>query len=209
MAASSLITKISLTRPMRSFRKNKKLRKCSCGGCIIDDIRNEDWGILSTRLSCSSCVDQLLSNSKGNFNFLSEACKYNIPDDVFYQLAISKPSLVFTADSKTGRYPLHVAALYGANERVIELLSVSYPEAASEPDMDGCTPLHLACYNGQITCETAELLCKAGPSAVSMKDKFQDTPLDKMETSAYAKVADKKVMKLLKGYSRRQSAPGQ
>ena len=175
--------KIASSAPMRFLKPKKKLLRCLCDKPIIADIRNEDWDIVSSRLSCSCCVDTL-RNDGGNF--LTEACKYDIPDNVFYHLAIIKPALVFTADPKTGRYPLHIAALYGANERVIELLCVSYPEAAEEADVDGCTPLHLACYHGQITGGTAALLCEAGPAALSMKDKFQETPAHKIMTSAYA-----------------------
>ena len=71
---------------------------------------------------------------------------------------------------------MHARQYQGSKEVVIETLPGLYPEAVYyERDIDGCTPLYLACDNKAST-EIIQLLLDRGPQAVSGKGKSGNTP---------------------------------
>ena len=56
------------------------------------------------------------------------------------------PSSVSNVNNKQ-QYPLHTAAQSGAAPSIIKSLTDAFIDAADHPDIDGKTPLHLACQH--------------------------------------------------------------
>jgi ankyrin repeat protein len=76
-----------------------------------------------------------------------------------------------------GWLPLHIAAAcpHSSADLFKKLIEV-YPEAAHEPDSQGCYPLHLACSAGKGWNEGLQILFDANASALSICDKRQRLP---------------------------------
>ncbi|XP_059367877.1 ankyrin repeat domain-containing protein 16 [Carassius carassius] len=144
-------------------------------GAKIDSLKKADWTPLMmacTRRNLNVILellnhgaDPVLQNKDG-WNSFHIACREGDPA-IIHHLLLAKPE-VWKTKSKTGRTPLHTAAMHGCEDAVkILLQSCSY-----EPDgKDSCgvTPFMDAIRNGHIA--IAKLLLEnhqASPSAVDI-----------------------------------------
>jgi hypothetical protein len=78
---------------------------------------------------------------------LHTCCQLHPPADILTRMVQLCPLVANQRDS-FGRYPLHVAAAFGASPQVIKFLILQNEAAASRPDFEGKTPLHLYCEYG-------------------------------------------------------------
>jgi len=119
-------------------------------------------------------------------------CRFHPPLDVIISLAELLPSSMRHSDNM-GRYPLHIAAKWGASPRVVKFLIEVFPDAAGFQDAMGKTPLHLTCesYASKYSSRKAEgqplkdamvevvrRICRAAPDAVNLEDMEDMTALE-------------------------------
>ena len=88
------------------------------------------------------------SSEKTNIgeNVLHDMCRYDPPLDVMETLLVSLRHRRGTTcgTDGSGRTPLHVAAAFGVDPKVIDALTRADPTPASMGDNDGRSPLHIA-----------------------------------------------------------------
>ena len=113
---------------------------------------------------------------------LHQICKYQPTPEIIETILSLYPNLARKLNNDE-QFPLHVASENGASSDVISLLCKSNPRAPGTKDMNGRTPLHLACleysnkYNdlgvrpkGPALSLTIKLLVQFSPMTVNAKD---------------------------------------
>ena len=78
---------------------------------------------------------------------LHVTCKRRPPEDIITRMVQLCPLVAHQRDA-SGRYPLHIAAAWGASPQVVKFLLLQNINAASHLDKDGKSPLHLCCEYG-------------------------------------------------------------
>jgi len=76
-------------------------------------------------------------------------CKKHPPEDIITRMVQLCPTGMAAHQRDTsGRYPLHIAAAWGASPQVVKFLLLQNINAASHLAKDGKSPLHLCCEYG-------------------------------------------------------------
>lgn len=165
-----------------SCRNVRRMKRLSRSTHVAKYIENRDWKKLRSCFSCNQCKQSIKKNSNRSFVLL--ACQNYAPDDIILQLCQLNPDSILARDLTSKQYPLHIAALNGLSDGVIDLLAYAEPDVAREVDSSGRTPLHLACSKrSSLTVRAANILCAAGPSALGMEDCDGATPMELIITS--------------------------
>lgn len=134
---------------------------------------------------CDICPEAVRIPNYGNLP-IHFATKWGLPFDIFKILYVTYPTGLtlrtsgdFQNPYESGFLPLHLACLHDSSFKVIDFLSMVYPEAVTEKDADGCTPLHL-CMNmaPEVIVRVVKALIARNPEAVKVKDKRGRTPLN-------------------------------
>lgn len=157
-------------------------------------IAQQDWEAVRSTLSTESGKDALRSgiSSLGIDGALHFACRFHPPLDVIVSLAGIFPGAVLHCD-KAGRYPLHIAAKWGASPLVLRFLVEEEPSVCALQDETGKTPLHHICRSygrnysvrknegrplKEALVEVVRGLCKASPGTVNLEDEEDMTALE-------------------------------
>ena len=120
---------------------------------------------------------------------LHQICKYQPTPEIIETILSLYPNLARKLNNDE-QFPLHVASENGASSDVISLLCKSNTRAPGTKDINGRTPLHLACleysnqYNdveirpvGPALSLTIKLLVQFSPMTVNVKDMHGKTAL--------------------------------
>ncbi len=129
-------------------------------------IASEQWNLLRkylTTVQGSTELTQLLTESlrpnglrrnslhdmreNTGATLLHTCCQLHPPLDIVTRMVQLCPPVVNQRDA-WGRYPLHVAAAFGASPRIVKFLILQNNSAAARRDFEGKTPLHLCCEYG-------------------------------------------------------------
>ncbi|XP_056604783.1 ankyrin repeat domain-containing protein 16 [Triplophysa dalaica] len=157
-------------------------------GTKIDSLKKADWTPLM--MACTrrnlDVVSELLDHgadpmlqNKDGWNAFHIACREGDPE-IIQHLLVAKPE-VWTTTSKTGRTPLHTAALHGCEDSVKILLErCSYKP--DEKDSCGVTPFMDAIRNGHIA--VAKLLLENHKASASEVDVLGAQPLHQASVTA-------------------------
>jgi len=157
-------------------------------------IAQQDWDAVREVLSTESGKDALRSgiSSLGIDGALHFACRFHPPLDVIVSIAEVFPGAVLHCD-KAGRYPLHIAAKWGASPLVLRFLVEEEPSVCAIQDETGRTPLHHICRSygrnysvrkndgrtlKEALLEVVRGLCKASPATVNLEDEEDMTALE-------------------------------
>uniref|UniRef100_A0A7S2MMT4 Uncharacterized protein n=1 Tax=Helicotheca tamesis TaxID=374047 RepID=A0A7S2MMT4_9STRA len=111
------------------------------------------------------------------------ACRFDPPLTSVTALHKTYPESIKSSDY-VGRYPLHLAAEWGASPSVIKFLVEKNPSAVGFQDFSGRTPLHYMCQQYAKRCQVrrggqrisklmlkiVKVLCRAAPSTVNVED---------------------------------------
>mmetsp|Transcript_6400 Transcript_6400/g.9323 ORF Transcript_6400/g.9323 Transcript_6400/m.9323 type:complete len:279 (+) Transcript_6400:21-857(+) len=145
---------------------------------LVTLISNRRWNglvlYISTKhgsLDASKAIEQV--NEKGQ-NPLHFACLLSPPVFVVADLVRECPEIVFQLDL-SGQSALHAAVSSGSSLSVIQFLTTKNPLAASLSDINGKTPLILACencnfFNDGHLVQVVKLLSQASPLTVDKED---------------------------------------
>jgi ankyrin repeat protein len=106
---------------------------------------------------------------------LHEAALHEDSDKVI-QLARSFPEQAMHVDDH-GLTPLHILLLGNPNPFAVQALLEASPNACSDQDVHGDTPLHLACGNPEMQKHTVLMLLEACPTAASLTNREGLMPL--------------------------------
>mmetsp|Transcript_18638 Transcript_18638/g.25677 ORF Transcript_18638/g.25677 Transcript_18638/m.25677 type:complete len:273 (-) Transcript_18638:258-1076(-) len=161
-------------------------------------IKKRKWRRLRQLLNSSDDHSDVLSPfpEYGNGqNPLHALCRENPPIDLVKKFIEASPLSPIEVDDQK-QTPLHMAAYSLASADVIELLSTLYPDTASTKDVDGKTPLMLACDKSQVnpnivdniiwaeldssiwSPESIKALIKASPRTVADEDDSGQSALE-------------------------------
>lgn len=157
-------------------------------------IAQQDWDSIRKVLSTESGKDALREGitSLGIDGALHFACRFHPPLDVIVSMAGIFPGAVLHCD-KAGRYPLHIAAKWGASPLVLRFLVEEEPSVCGLQDETGKTPLHHICRSygrnysirkndgrplKESLVEVVRGLCKASPGTVNLEDNEDQTALE-------------------------------
>jgi hypothetical protein len=147
-------------------------------------IENQKWSKLRRCLGSPRGPALCQEKDRSELTCLALALSYDAPLAVIQDLVSICPNLA-TAKDEYGATPLHLACLNGASFDCIMFMAQNYDESVRELDHDLRAPLHHAVEHasqpGQKDTsytQVIELLCKAAPELIHMRDSAGDTPLD-------------------------------
>ena len=125
---------------------------------LVERIRNRDWEGARQRAVTHPWDARYRTCSGSNSTALHLVCVYRAPPDVVQVVLDAHPEAIMATDGE-GWTPLHVAFLYGADERTALLLIKRGGAlvAAMQSRLVG-SPLHVACRHGVSTRVLQELL---------------------------------------------------
>lgn len=153
---SWLRSSFGLRRPGVSINNYTKSYSDNSSTLIV----NQQWKLLRKYLSTaqgSTELTQLLTETlprrrsnnyaAGRATLLHTCCQLHPPLDIVTRMVQLCPLAAHQRDA-SGRYPLHVAAAFGASPQVVHFLILQNQSAAACQDLEGKTPLHLSCEYG-------------------------------------------------------------
>nr|XP_055046909.1 ankyrin repeat domain-containing protein 16 [Misgurnus anguillicaudatus] len=171
-----------------SMSHYESVRYLIARGAKIDSLKKADWTPLM--MACTrrnlDVISELLDHgadpvvqNKDGWNSFHIACREGDPV-IIQHLLLAKPE-VWKTKSKTGRTPLHTAALHGCEDAVKILLERCSYEP-DEKDSCGVTPFMDAIRNGHIA--IAKLLLENHKASASAVDVLGTQPLHQASVTA-------------------------
>ena len=191
---SWLRSSFGLRRPGVSINNYTKSYSDNSSTLIV----NQQWKLLRKYLSTaqgSTELTQLLTETLprrrsnnyaaqvGRATLLHTCCQLHPPLDIVTRMVQLCPLAAHQRDA-SGRYPLHVAAAFGASPQVVHFLLLQNQNAAACQDLEGKTPLHLSCEYGSFegACDPGDdtndnVTLVKGPILDLVRDLFSASPM--------------------------------